>query len=356
MTTPLPLRLIAGLCAALLSGALAAREVTDQLGRKVEVPDRVASVYGSAPPLTVLTYALEPGLLAGVNFPFTEADKRWLPARVAGLPVMGGLVGMGRTLDVETLMNVRPDLGLAWNTKFNDRAKTEEVFARAGVPLLFITLDSLADWPAALELVGRATGREARGKALAAEVRAGLDRVSKALAGLPPSALPRVYYAESADGLATECDQSFHVEPIALAGGYNVHRCAPSSHMGMERVSLEQVLAWDPEFIVTQEAAFYSAVKTDPRWAGIRAVREGKVYWVPHSPFNWGDRPPSVMRVLGVQWLASLFHPQRVRLDIRAETKRFYRTVLGIELSDADVSAVLEPPGAAGTDGHMHAH
>ncbi|WP_085316521.1 ABC transporter substrate-binding protein [Derxia lacustris] len=358
MTTPAKLLPFARRCAAVCAAALLAlpvqaREIVDMLGRKVEVPERVTGVYGSAPPLTVLIHALDPALLAGVNFPFTEADRRWLPARSAGLPVMGGLVGMGRTLDVETLLKEKPALGLAWNTRFNDRARTEEVFARAGVPVLFITLDNLADWAPALEFLGRATGRDARGKALAAEIRGALDRVNKAVAGVPQSAWPRVYYAESADGLATECDQSFHVEPIALAGGYNVLRCSPSSHMGMERVSLEQLLAWDPDIILAQEAAFMSAVKTDSRWQRLRAVRDGRIYWVPHSPFNWMDRPPSLMRALGIQWLAGLFHPQRFAFDLKQETRRFYKDVLGIELADADVGAILNPP-----DGHeaMHMH
>ena len=47
------------------------------------------------------------------------------------------------------------------------------------------------------------------------------------------------------------------------------------------------------------------------------------------------------MCALGIQWLASIFHPQRFAFDLKAETRRFYREVLGIELADADVALIL---------------
>ena len=33
------------------------------------------------------------------------------------------------------------------------------------------------------------------------------------------------------------------------------------------------------------------------------------MYQVPNAPFDWFDRPPSVNRLIGTWWLASILYP-----------------------------------------------
>jgi iron complex transport system substrate-binding protein len=47
------------------------------------------------------------------------------------------------------------------------------------------------------------------------------------------------------------------------------------------------------------------------------------------------------MRLLGLQWLGNLLHPDRLPLDMVAETHRFYRLFLGVELSEAEAREIL---------------
>lgn len=343
MQRTLPL-LLAGL---LLAVSAQAREITDMAGRSVKIPDKVERVFGSAPPLNVLLHAVAPETMIGLSFPVVDAAKPFFPPRLQGLPVVGGIFGMGQQMNAETVLGMKPDIALAWKSPFIDQGKIESAFTRIGVPLVFIQLDTLSDWPAALRFTGQLLGHEKTAEGQARYVEQTLAKVAKVVAAIPEARRPRVYYAEGPDGLATDCHRSFHTEAIELAGGYNVYRCEPKDHMGMERISLEQILAFAPDIIVTQEKAWAANVRKDPRWQGVKAVREGRIHVVPRWPHNWVDRPPSVMRVLGVQWLANLFHPQAYRLDLRRETRAFYQLFLDVSLDDASLDRLLQATGSA---------
>ncbi|MFZ2268941.1 MAG: ABC transporter substrate-binding protein [Azonexus sp.] len=333
------LALLAGLCLAQLAGA---REITDMAGRKVNVPDRIERVFGSAPPLNVLLHAVAPESMLGLSFPVTEENKAFFPPRLQTLPVVGGIFGMGQQMNPETVLAMKPDIALAWKSPFIDQAKIEGAFAKIGVPVVFIQLDVLADWPAALRYTGQLLGHEKTAEAQAQYIEQRLARVAKAIKAIPENQRLKVYYAEGPDGLATDCHRSFHTEAIELAGGYNVYRCEPKDHTGMERISLEQVLALAPEVIITQDPAVAANIRQEARWLGVPAVKNGNIHVVPRWPHNWVDRPPSMMRVLGVQWLANLFYPKTYPLDLRRETREFYQLFLGTSLDEAALSKLLQ--------------
>jgi len=339
-------RLIRALVIAWLGGIpylCQAREVTDMAGRKVKVPDTIHSVYNAGPYLTVDIYMLAPDLLTSLSFPFDKSALPYVTPRVAALPALGATMGQGRQLNPESLLAQKPDVALAWSAPYADSARTEEMFAHAGVPLVYVNLDTMSEYPAAMRYMGRLLGRERRGNQIADYIEQALSKVKAAVSEIPEARKVRVYYAESPDGLATECHTSFHAEPIALAGGYNVHRCELKSHVGMEKVSLEQVLAYNPEVIIAQDAGFAASVLSNPQWQGVRAVREKRVYYVPHAPFNWVDRPPTVMRAIGVQWLANIFYPERFPFERNRETQDFYRRFLNVDVSERRIEALFVP-------------
>jgi iron complex transport system substrate-binding protein len=328
--------------AVVLAQPALAREITDMARRKVVVPERIERVFGSAPPLNVLLHAVAPQTMVGLSFPLTEEAKPFFEPRLQTLPVVGGIFGMGQQMNPETVLGLKPDIALAWKSPFIDQAKIENAFAKMGLPVVFIQLDTLSDWPDALRFLGRLLGRDQAAQAEAEYVERALAKVRKVADAVPKAKRPRVYYAEGPDGLATDCHRSFHTEAIELAGGYNVYRCAPKDHVGMERISLEQILAFAPDIIIAQDRAFADAVKNDPRWQAVKAVKDGRIYRVPRWPHNWLDRPPSVMRALGIQWLANLFYPQAYPLDLKAETRAFYRLFFGVTPTDAEIDRLVQ--------------
>jgi len=327
----------------LLSGPAPAKDIVDMAGRSVRVPDTITKVYGTSPPVTYLIYAMEPGLMAGLNFPFTEPEGRYLDPEVKNLPVMGGWFGQGRTPNQETLLQIKPDIMMAWMWgKSAADQKIEETAEKLGLPLVYVRIDHLKDYAEAFRFMGMLLNLETRGQALSEYTQKTLKAVEAAVSQIPDAEKRKVYYAEGMDGLSTECDQSSHTELIPLAGGKNMYECAPKDDYGMERISLEQILLYDPEVILAQEKTFVENIFKDPRWKSIHAVKAGHVYSIPRLPFNWFDRPPSFMRILGIQWLTHSLYPDRFPLDLPAETRTFYRLFLGVDLDDTALAGVIE--------------
>ena len=80
---------------------------------------------------------------------------------------------------------------------------------------------------------------------------------------------------------------------------------------GLAIVSIEQVLLWNPDVIVTIDRDFAANVHSDPAWASVAAVRAGRVHLSPKLPFGWVDFPPSVNRLIGLWWLAKILYPEQ---------------------------------------------
>ena len=345
---PLPpcLRLVPALVLALimLLAPLNAqtREIVDMSGRTVTIPDTVTKVAAVSPPGTYLLYAIDPALLAGLNFPLWDSEKKYTVPGYRQLPVIGGLAGQGRTLNREVLLQVKPDFIIHWTWK-DDAANQKflESMAAMPFPLVTVRLGSILDYPEALRFIGDVTNRKERGETLRGYAQTAIDQAKTLAAAIPENKKIRVYYAEGTDGLSTERASSFHAELIPLAGGVNVHQGEEMDHYGMEKISMEQLLLYDPEVILVKEPTFFTTVFTDPRWKNLRAVRDKRVYLIPFEPFNWFDRPPSFMRLLGIKWLLSLLHPDLYPVDMLAETRAFYTLFLGVELSEAQAREVL---------------
>ncbi len=318
-----------------------ARVITDMAGRQVSLPDQIEHIYGAQPYTHVLTYLLAPDMLVGHLSLFGEQQRRFLRAEARDLPLLGGMPGSGRQVNMETVLSARPDLVLVKGNAQSNVSRSVEKFAKLGLPVVFVDLETIDDYPAGIEFFGRLIGREVLAEDLAGYARRVLETVDRMVAEIPHGQRVRVYYAESADGLATECDQSFHTDAIKRAGGEIVHHCLLKSHMGMEKVSLEQIIAYDPQVIVSNDPHFAAMAYADPRWSKIRAVAEGRILTVPRTPFNWIDRPPSVMRIVGIQWLAGHFYPQRYPLDLRQALSEFHARYLGIKPSEQDLHTWL---------------
>lgn len=331
------------LLSVLLIGQVCAKEVTDMTGRRVRIPDQVERVFGSSPPVNVLLHAVAPKHMIGLSFEITEPTKKFYSPQLQSLPIIGGAFGFGKSMNPETVLTLKPDLALAWQPPTLDRSKVEKAFERIGVPVLFLKLDVLADWPAALRFIGKLLERQNETESKARYIEQALTRLADRVGAVPLEQRPRVYYAEGSDGLASDCHRSLHTEAIELAGGYNVYRCEPRDHKGRESIGIEQILAFDPDIIIVQDRAALRAIQGDPRWQGMRAVKANHIHPVPRWPHNWLDRPPSLMRALGAQWLASHFYPDRYPFDLKRETRNFYRLFFDITLSDAEIDDLLNP-------------
>lgn len=314
-------------------------EIRDMGGHVVTIPERVGRVYGAFTSDVAIMAALAPDLLAGTYADHTPQLDRLLPAIMTALPRLEA--NAVQVMDPEKVVAAHVDLTLSMASPGLPEQLRDKM-TRIGVPTVEIKGESLADYPASFRFLGQLLGRADRGEMLAAAIETRLAQVTAALADLPADQRPRLYWADSPNGLVSQCATALRAEVIGRAGGANVVMCdGPTSLASSPQVSPEQLIAADPQVILARDPRAAELFRTEPRWAGLAAVRNGRVFTVPPLPFNWFDRPPSYMRVLGVQWLASRLHPDRVRLDMAAETRTFFALFFDRMPTDGDVAALL---------------
>jgi iron complex transport system substrate-binding protein len=201
--------------------------------------------------------------------------------------------------------------------------------------------------PDAYRKLGELLGEPERAEQLAAECRKVVTEIEEKVKTIPAEKRRRLYYAEGPTGMETEPGNSMHSEALIFAGAANVAAVPNQQGYGHTPVSMEQVLSWNPDIIVTgydhtsTPGEFYRMVWKHRGWQKVTAVRNREVYEVPQYPFCWVDRPPSVNRIIGLKWLANLFYPELFSYDMRTETRSFYALFYHVQLTEAQLDDLL---------------
>ncbi len=333
----------------LLSTGLAAREVEDATGRPVAVPDRVERVMAAGPTAAVVLYVLAPDKMIGWPSAPRPNEREFILPAARDLPELGRLTGRGDTANVEVVLKARPDLifdyGSVSPTFASLAARVQE---QTGIPYLLVD-GRLDRAPVGLRRLGGALGVADRADAIARYVEETERMIDARLRDVPPAARRRVYLAREPNGLETGLTGSINTEIIERAGGINVAERG-NARGGIANVSIEQVLAWAPDTIITWDPHFFAAYASDPVWAAVPAVRDKRVYLAPRLPFGWIDAPPSINRVIGLRWIAGLLYPDRFPEDIRTTARDFIKLFYQAAVTDAQLDRILAgaQPGGQG--------
>ena len=334
---------LAGVAVAALAPAVAwaqaRREIVDGAGRKVAIPARVERVYAAGPPASVLAFAVAPDKLIGWTSPFRDYERPFVAPKYADLPALGRLTGRGNTANVEVVIAARPDLIFDYGAVTPTYVSlADRVQAQTGIPYVLLDgdFDRMAD---SMEQFGRIIGEEKRGADLARYARETIADIARRVATIPPARRPRVYYGRGPRGLDTGLAGSINMESIEQVGAVNV--AAELGRGGLVQVSVEQVLHWNPEVIVTIDPNFFASVRRDPLWREIAGVKSGRVYLAPNAPFGWIDFPPSVNRLIGLHWLCRVLYPETFSEDLRLIVRDFYARMYHQSPTEAQLDALL---------------
>ncbi|HEX4410652.1 MAG TPA: iron ABC transporter substrate-binding protein [Xanthobacteraceae bacterium] len=332
-------KLLTGLSATVLLPRLArAATLTDAAGRAVAIPDRVERIFAAGPPASILLYTFAPELLLGWTRNPDPPQCALLGPGACDKPEVGRLTGRGNTTNLEVLLKLKPDLILDVGT-INDTyiSLATRVQQETGIP--YVLLDGRFDAAVqAYRQLGELTQRQQQAETFARYADTTIKTVKGRIDKIPIEQHPSVYFARGPRGLETGLGGSINVETIEFLGSRNV---AGGQRGGMATVSMEQVLAWNPDVIVTIEPDFGKSVRTDPVWAPVKAVQSGRVYLSPRLPFGWVDFPPSVNRLIGLWWLAKALYPAQFPEDLRPLTRDFYQQFYHLAPTDAQIDSVL---------------
>jgi len=315
------------------------KNVTDSAGRSIEIPKRILRVMAAGPPASILLYTLAPEKMIGWVRTPTPAERVFLKESARDLPEYGRLTGRGGTANLENVLSFKPDLiidiGSVGPTYVSLANNVQE---QTKIP--YVLLDgTFTKIPQMYRLLGDLLDVKDRAEELARYADETLHGLQARLAGIPDVERPRVYYGRGVNGLETGLAGSINLEVLERVGAINV--AAAAGNGGLTRVSMEQILSWNPDVLLALDPAFYRSVGTDPLWASVKAVQDKRIYLAPNLPWGWFDAPPGVNRLIGGRWLTSILYPKQFPENLQATTRQFYKLFYQVDLTDEQVAMLL---------------
>ena len=315
-----------------------ARIFTDSVGREVELPAQIDKVAVSGPLAQIVLFALCPDKLVGIANEWDASAEAYLDTEYYNLPLLGQLYGGKGELNLETLLSsgaqVVIDVGEPKDTIVEDLDALQE---QTGVPFVHITATTQTTGEA-YRLLGDLVGMEAEAEALASyceevyaravDIAGRVDKVD-------------LLYITGPDGQNVIAQNSYHSEIIDLLSNNLAVVESPSSKGTGNEVGLEQILLWDPDYIIFAPDSAYDAVGEDPAWGQLTAIAAGHYYETPMGPYNWMGFPPSVQRYLGMLWMAKLLYPDAADYDLQAEVTEYFDLFYHCALTGEQYEALM---------------
>ena len=238
--------------------------LTDDEGTEVTIAAEPQKIVSLTPDTTETLFALGVGdrVIAKVE------DIANFPPEAANVPVVATFEGV----DVEKIVALEADLVVSGGAGLSQGPAVEQL-RRANIPVLVSYPTTIDGGLESIRRIGQAVGVAEEGDALATSIRTRLGDLAAIAA--TASAKPRVFYEISYfNGIFTPPAESIYGEMFVLAGS------EPISGDANYSISLEKLVAADPEVILLGDAAYGESAETVAAragWDGLTAVKEGRI-------------------------------------------------------------------------------
>jgi ABC-type Fe3+-hydroxamate transport system substrate-binding protein len=275
---------------ALLCGpCVASRVLTDEMGRKVTVPEHPHRVVCLMPSVTDTVYALGAGDdVVGIS------DYTKYPAAALTKPSVGDLIKPS----IETILSLHPDLVIGVQPKGPMEVTAQ--LERAGIPIFLVSPHGIAGILHSVETVGLALNRTQQADALVHSLQQRVDAVKARTQSQPA---PRIFMPVWYDPISTIGKNAFITEIIEAAGGRSVTDDLTTE---WPEISMEVVLERAPDalLLVRGGKMTLKVLQDRPGWSSMAAVKAKRVYYV-DDRINF----PSPLAIDALEDLAKQFHP-----------------------------------------------
>lgn len=260
-------RLAGGLLslAALLATDTAQADITvqDDLGQSVTLTKPARRIISLAPHVTELLYA------AGAGAQIVGASNHSdYPPQAAQIPSLGGY----NALDIERIASLKPDLIVAWHS--GNKPLQLARLRSLGIPVFESQPADFGMIASSLERLGQLAGTDITAQAAATAFRARWQQLEAQYRGRAPLS---VFYQIWSQPLMTLNGQHMVSAVLRLCGGRNIFAELPQL---APTVSVEAVLAADPQVILTAGDARDQPLERWKAFPRLRAVRDGQLYTV----------------------------------------------------------------------------
>lgn len=304
----------------------AERTFTDQIGREVKVPDKVDRIVVlQHQTLNLLVQMNATDKIVGVMSNWKQQLGSNY-ARLAPELVSKASLGDLTHVDAEKLVALHPQV--VFVTNYAPQEMIDKI-SSLGIPAVAISLrhddegeknklnPTMADEEQAyvkglyegIMLIGNIINKPEEAKALIKATENGRNIVSERLQNLPEEKRIRAYMANPE--LTTYGSGKYTGLMMKHAGAVNV---AASTIKGFKQVSMEQVIAWNPQVIFVQNRypGVVNEIRSNPQWQVIDAVKNHRVYLMPEYAKAWGYPMPEAMGI-GELWMAKKLYPRKIQ-------------------------------------------
>ena len=259
----------------------------------------------------------------------------------------------GTTINVEEIIELKPDV------VFYSAATKQigEQLTKAGIPAIAISagkwqynaIETLNNWIALLSQIFPENDRTEKVKKYSNDV---YTRVRNKVGAISENERERVFFLfqYSETNITTSGKLFFGQWWAEAINAKNVGEELETDNS--TAVNIEQIYKWDPEHILitnfnsAQPETLYKNSVGNYNWSAVSAVKNKKVSKMPlgmYRSYTCGvDTPVTLL------WLAKTVYPELFTdIDITEETKKYYKEVFDIKLTDSQANSIFAPSSAA---------
>ena len=313
-------------------------QFTDDTGRQVELPATITRIMPTGPIAQQILFAIAPDMLVGLADKFSDASHGIIADEYYKLDYLGQLY-KSADMNIEALALAGPqvifDIGQSMSAGKEDM---ESLQKQTGIPTVYIYSD-LSNMAQVYRTLGKLLGREERAEELALFCERIYSRTESIMNQVGDNKV-KAMYVLFGDGHNVLAKGSYHADLMDWITDNVVVVDSPSNKGSGNTVDMEQIMLWDPEFILFSTEGIYGQVADDPVWSKMAAIADGNYVEVPSVPHTWMGNPPGVQRYLSLIWLTDLLYPDYCDYDVKAEVMEFYRLFYGCEMTDAQYAEV----------------
>lgn len=313
---------------------LSARQITDMAGRRVTIPDHITRIIPYDNKSNAVLYPVAGNLMIAKARSMESSRLKFISNDFLNKKEID-------TKNAEEVIRLKPDILIvaAFPEDRDNLSRYEAYAAKINIPLVIVDLE-LMHLDKTYDFLGQLLGKTVEAKACSAYIRSVYRDVERYTKG---KRVPgKAYMANDHDGLRTSPNSSNHAQ---LFDEMKIPNAAHVSldAKGFAQVSMEQVMAWNPDYVFCVgkgETSPYRTILKSATWRNITAMRTKRVFFVPAEPYSWFDIPPSVNRILGLVWFADIFYNQPNEIT-KQKVKEFYHLFYHYELTDKEYKGLF---------------
>ena len=296
--------------------------IVDVIGREVTLEQPATKLTGNHNPTLNAAVVLGGGGKYLVGFGSKSMGRALYEQVIEGFEELPE-VGKGSNINLESVIASGADLVIL-PKRHQDLVPQ---FEAANIPVLVI-LDSTESFETVkqtLQLLGMAVGENEKAEKINSFLDSQLENAQTLLKDITEK--PSVLFLGSSSALSVAPGSMIQTSLIEAGGGVNAVS-GVEGEGGFVDVSIEQIIAWNPDVIWFPAYSDYTAedLLNDPAWSSISAIQNKRVYEFPSQLEPW-DQPTAVL-ALGIDWALNNLHPDLYSSEALMENVDEFYTIV----------------------------